>query len=220
MKGESDWRLNLYKKWLNVVDNGIGDDMFEDISYAPPSERRTAMPPRRKRPRREGPNGSLDNNSRPRRARSSDRSRTRRRDDGISLDDRVERGMERDLPQMSKRRRRMPDDFDFEDRDDRRKMRRQPISEGEQRRARRSRRDGADDEQSRNSRSRTDSFVDFEVESRRQPRRRSSSIVEDGEREALRDQTRARRSNYDDDRLESRPRPRKQNNRRQRNFEE
>lgn len=35
VKGESDWRLNLYKSWLELVDNGVGDDMFEGISYAP-----------------------------------------------------------------------------------------------------------------------------------------------------------------------------------------
>ena len=39
VKGESDWRLNLFKNWLGVVENGVGDDLFEDISYAPPSER-------------------------------------------------------------------------------------------------------------------------------------------------------------------------------------
>ncbi|GFH47008.1 hypothetical protein CTEN210_03483 [Chaetoceros tenuissimus] len=48
VRGESDWRLNLYKKWLGVVENGFGDDLMEEISYAPESERLPRSPKRRK----------------------------------------------------------------------------------------------------------------------------------------------------------------------------
>ncbi len=52
VKGESDWRLNLYKNWLDIVDNGVGDDIFEEISYAPPSERQRDRPSRLEKGRR------------------------------------------------------------------------------------------------------------------------------------------------------------------------
>ena len=51
VKGESDWRLNLYKKWLLIVEEGIGDDPFEDISYAP-REVTSSSPVRRSKARR------------------------------------------------------------------------------------------------------------------------------------------------------------------------
>jgi hypothetical protein len=34
VRGESDWRYQLYKTWLEVLDGGIGDDMFDDVSEA------------------------------------------------------------------------------------------------------------------------------------------------------------------------------------------
>jgi len=40
VKGESEWRLNLYKKWMDVVQNGIGNDIMEDLYSVPLSERR------------------------------------------------------------------------------------------------------------------------------------------------------------------------------------
>ncbi len=48
VKGESDWRLDLYKKWLGFVENGVGDDIFEELAYAPPSERQRQAPPGRR----------------------------------------------------------------------------------------------------------------------------------------------------------------------------
>ena len=39
VKGESNWRLNLYEGWLELIEDGVGDDVFEDISYAPPEMR-------------------------------------------------------------------------------------------------------------------------------------------------------------------------------------
>ena len=39
VKGESNWRLNLYQGWLELIEDGVGDDVFEDISYAPPEMR-------------------------------------------------------------------------------------------------------------------------------------------------------------------------------------
>ena len=50
VKGESDWRLDLYKKWLNVVENGIGDDIMDEMSYVPETERQKS-PPRKARKR-------------------------------------------------------------------------------------------------------------------------------------------------------------------------
>lgn len=44
VKGESDWRLNLYRKWLNVVENGIGDDIMDEMSYVPATERQKSSP--------------------------------------------------------------------------------------------------------------------------------------------------------------------------------
>jgi len=74
VKGETDWRLNLYKKWIDVVEDGIGDDLFEDMSYAPPIERQRAAP--RTRRTKDG------ESSRERRTRSdSERSDGRRRPD-------------------------------------------------------------------------------------------------------------------------------------------
>lgn len=54
VKGESDWRLNLYKGWLELIDEGFGDDIFEDISYAPPEMRsrsRSSIPMERRKRR-------------------------------------------------------------------------------------------------------------------------------------------------------------------------
>ena len=50
VKGESDWRLDLYGKWLNVVENGIGDDIMDEMSYVPETERQKS-PPRKSRKR-------------------------------------------------------------------------------------------------------------------------------------------------------------------------
>lgn len=52
VKGESNWRLNLYKKWLMLVDEGIGGDPFEDISYAPSREATKSSAKKRSRGRR------------------------------------------------------------------------------------------------------------------------------------------------------------------------
>jgi len=50
VKGEGDWRLNLYQGWLSIVEDGYGDDVFDDISYAPPEMRSTnARRPKKKR---------------------------------------------------------------------------------------------------------------------------------------------------------------------------
>ena len=46
VKSESEWRLNLYQGWLDLIEDGFGDDVFEDISYAPP-EMRSSPPTRR-----------------------------------------------------------------------------------------------------------------------------------------------------------------------------
>ncbi len=62
VRGESDWRLNLYKGWLELIDEGFGGDIFEDISYAPPEMRsrsRSSIPmERRKRRIDDGEMGS------------------------------------------------------------------------------------------------------------------------------------------------------------------
>lgn len=85
VRGESDWRLNLYKKWLGVVENGLGDDLMEEISYAPESERLPRTPKRRKTSR------DLDS-SRERRAKSrSGNIESRRRRPPLSREKTVRR---------------------------------------------------------------------------------------------------------------------------------
>lgn len=63
VRGESEWRLQLYKQWLRAVDNGIGEDAFDQLSSVPITRRRKRvnrseindMPRRRSVPRRERP---------------------------------------------------------------------------------------------------------------------------------------------------------------------
>jgi len=40
VRGESEWRLQLYKQWLRAVDNGIGEDAFDQLSSVPITRRR------------------------------------------------------------------------------------------------------------------------------------------------------------------------------------
>lgn len=40
VKGESQWRLDLYKKWLDLVEDGYGKDLMDDLYTVPPNERR------------------------------------------------------------------------------------------------------------------------------------------------------------------------------------
>lgn len=97
VKGESDWRLNLYKSWLDVVDNGVGDDVFEGISYAPADMRTSSRRSnsvtggnrdrknnnsisRKRRGRLDGEmGGSRRSRPRPRPSSESDMQQTRRR---------------------------------------------------------------------------------------------------------------------------------------------
>lgn len=55
VRNESDWRLNLYQNWMDIMNNGIGEgEVFDDISYAPTgtSVRRSARPERSDRRKR------------------------------------------------------------------------------------------------------------------------------------------------------------------------
>jgi hypothetical protein len=118
VKGESDWRLNLYKNWLEVVENGVGDDMFEDLSYAPPSERQRDLPvpsrsgkKRSSRPSSRRNQRGMDSQSKPRRMRTTSNRRDERSRDRNDVDSPSRRrDADRGRP---KRRQRIPDD-DFE----------------------------------------------------------------------------------------------------------
>jgi hypothetical protein len=99
VKGESEWRLDLYKKWLDLVEDGYGKDLMDDLYTVPPNERRN---PKAKRPKpsiagkRERPESSIrDRPMRQRPARpfastTVDRSRRSRSIDEID-DDRLKR---------------------------------------------------------------------------------------------------------------------------------
>lgn len=39
VKGESKWRLDLYKKWLDLVEDGYGKDLMDDLYTVPHNER-------------------------------------------------------------------------------------------------------------------------------------------------------------------------------------
>jgi len=97
VRGETDWRYNLYKDWLDALNDGVGNDMFDEMNYVPPSERRglnivtdrsdelftsKQKPPRRRRTRRDDP---------PRRRRP----RNDYEEDNYSYDDLESRGIDR-----------------------------------------------------------------------------------------------------------------------------
>jgi len=134
VKGESDWRLKLYKNWLDVVENGVGDDMMDEMSYVPDSEKQKGRPSRpRKRavegdtPRERRARSQTDSQGERRRRRSSrsnsdQRQRSRMPDDDIQASSRNERGgrMRRqrevpvDIDRPSRRSPRPEDDSDLD----------------------------------------------------------------------------------------------------------
>jgi len=66
VQGESDWRYQLYKSWLEVLDGGIGDDIFEDVPSSSKSKyvRATYRKRNTSRPAAEEENESWDSKTR------------------------------------------------------------------------------------------------------------------------------------------------------------
>jgi hypothetical protein len=80
VKGESDWRLNLYQGWLDIVEDGVGDDVFEDISYAPAEMRTRSRNSSSQQNRKSRMNGEgRPRRSRPRPSETGDERRRPRR---------------------------------------------------------------------------------------------------------------------------------------------
>ena len=112
VRGESDWRLNLYKGWLELLEDGVGEDVFEEISYAPPDMRsRSRINPKRKSVKRKRADGNYDEYEQRPRRRKPDQPRTQR-DDDYSISSRNSRARRRLLDD---------DDMEGENRDGRRK---------------------------------------------------------------------------------------------------
>jgi hypothetical protein len=132
VKGESDWRLNLYKKWLNVVENGVGDDMMDEMSYVPDGERQKIRSrparkrviegdtPRERRDRSQSDNQGERGHRRSSKSNSDQRQRSRTSNGSIRANSGNERGarMRRerqgsaDIERPTKRPPRAENDFD------------------------------------------------------------------------------------------------------------
>jgi len=132
VKGESDWRLNLYKQWLNVVENGVGDDMMDEMSYVPdgeiqkirsrPARKRVIEgdTPRERRDRSQSDNQGERGRRRSSRSNSDQRQRSRTSNGSIRANSGNERGarMRRerqgsaDIERPTKRPPRAENDFD------------------------------------------------------------------------------------------------------------
>jgi len=174
VKGESDWRLNLYSKWLNVVENGIGDDIMDEMSYVPKSERQKTPPRKTKkrvvngdtpRERRVRPRTDSEGRRTRRRPSTSDSGTDERQRNRMPEDDpsvvfgnerggrsRRERQVNTNVEKPSRRSLRVEDDFDVKERRALRNESAVDEEDGTNRRPRRSDLD-IDDDTSRPSRS-------------------------------------------------------------------
>jgi len=117
VKGESDWRLNLYSNWLGFVEDGVGDDIFEDLASTPASEREKRSPARSPRRRNRG-SGSEERKPRRKRPRSERELSPRRRRPSTrdESDLRQRRSPNEEMRERGPtRRRRMDDDVEVRD---------------------------------------------------------------------------------------------------------